>query len=418
MSNLWEAVCGERCDAPPISADMTADLAIIGAGFTGCAAALQAALQGASVVLLEANAIGYGGSGRNVGLVNAGLWLPPDEILSELGEVVGTRLIRELGDGPGRVFDLIDRAGIACEATRKGTLHLAHSPTGAADLEERFRQGNRHGAPLRLIDAAETAQRTGTDRFHGALFDPRAGTVQPLGYCRGLARAALEAGAALHAASPVSRVEQSADGWTVTANGHTVAAGALLVATNAYHQGAAGLAPPRFVPVSYCQFATSPLPPDLREKILSEGEGCWDTALVMSSFRLDQAGRLIVGGIGDEAGAAGGVHTAWARRKLANLFPEAATLPFEHHWSGRIAMTSDHIPKILRIGRNGLAVFGYSGRGISPGTVFGTAAATALLDGDGSRLPLPVTDGHTERFIGPRAAYYEMGAALAHLAAR
>ncbi len=412
---LWRDTARESVPAQPFEGGPTVDLAVIGGGFTGCAAALEAARQGAAVALFEAGAIGDGGSGRNVGLVNAGLWLPPDAVIAAAGQDAGMRLLGALGNGPAAVFDIVAREGIDCEPTRAGTLHLAHAPAGLRDLQARFRQGNRLGAPLRMLDAAETARRTGSAAFHGALFDPRAGTVQPLAYARGLARAAAAAGARIHQGTPVEDIRRDGDGWTIGAGGHELRAGAVLLATNAYHQGAHGLPAPQYVPVCYSQFATAPLPAPLRARVLAGGEGCWDTATVMSSFRVDRAGRFILGGIGDVAGPASPVHAAWARRKLRAVFPDLADQPFDHAWSGRIAMTGDHLPKAVAPAPNALAVYGYSGRGIAPGTVFGTAAARTLLSGDPAHLPVPVTAAHTERLTGLRQAGVEAGAALMHL---
>jgi len=416
---LWDETCAEEVPAAALDGDTQADLAVIGGGFTGCAAALAAAEAGARVVLLEAERVGHGGSGRNVGLVNAGLWLPPETILAQLGEGPGGRLLDRLAAAPDAVFDRIARHGIACAPVRAGTLHLAHAPSGLADLRARHRQQNRLGAPVRLLAAAEAVARSGAESVHGALFDPRAGTIQPMGYVRGLARAAAEAGARVVERSPVRAIRAEGGGWRVEAPGGVVRAGALLLATNAYHRGAAGVAPPRAVPVHYVQVATAPLPPAARARILPGGEGCWDTALVMSSFRLDPAGRLVLGGMGDGTGPAGGIHLAWARRKIAALFPGLAMPEITHVWTGRIAMTGDHLPRIVRLGPLGLSIHGYSGRGIGPGTVFGAAAAQALLAGDEGALPLPPVDGHTEPAVGLRAAWVEAGAALTHaLAAR
>jgi glycine/D-amino acid oxidase-like deaminating enzyme len=414
-SILWRASARESVPAPPLDRDLSVDLVVIGGGFTGTSAALHAARAGASVCLLEAEIIGHGGSGRNVGLVNAGLWLPPETVIAQMGETAGRQLIDVLADAPRRVFELIDREGIDCEATRNGTLHLAHSPSGFKDLEERHRQGNMFGAPLRLLDAAETARRTGTKAYHGSLFDPRAGTIQPLAYCCGLARAALASGASLHAQSPVTAIERKADTWLVRSNGRTVTAKALLLATNAYHVGIRLPYAPQYTPVSYCQFATEPMPDSARRTILVGGEGCWDTAMVMSSFRLDQAGRMIIGGIGNTEGPGGAIHRGWARRKLRSLFPSIGDLRFDHMWRGRIAMTDDHVPKIVAFGPNAYACFGYSGRGIGPGTVFGTQAAAALLEGSAEPLPIQPIEHYVERFSAAKAAYYEFGASATHL---
>lgn len=415
-TNLWRATSAVTAKACPLDGDATADLAIVGGGFTGNAAALEAARRGASVILLEAETFGHGGSGRNVGLVNAGLWLPPEDVIATMGPEAGSRLMTMLADAPGLVWSLIAREGIDCEATPNGTLHLAHSAAGAKAIAERHRQGRALGAPLQLLNAAETARRTGSSAFHGALFDPRAGTIQPLAYARGLANAAIGAGARLHEHTRVSRIDRHGDAWRIAANGQTVTAKALLLATNAYFEGIEIPNRPQFVPVSYSQFATAPMPDALRKTILAGGEGCWDTALVMSSFRTDRAGRMIVGGIGNAGGRGSAIHANWARRKLRQVYPQLADMAFEHAWHGRIAMTGDHIPKILRLGPSAYACFGYSGRGIGPGTLFGTRAAAALVGGAEDDLPVAPVAAHTEHLPAARAAYYETGAILVHAA--
>ncbi|UOA20735.1 Gamma-glutamylputrescine oxidoreductase (plasmid) [Sulfitobacter indolifex] len=412
--NLWAHTNSEGIESQRLSSNKEADLIVIGAGFTGCSAALEAARSGSSVVVLEAETVSHGGSGRNVGLVNAGLWLPPDDVVAIMGESAGTRLIEALGKGPDTVFSLVKEFGIACEAVQNGTLHLAHAPSGFQDLRERYCQGNRFGAPLQLLDRDETIRRTGSDQFHGALLDPRAGTVQPRAYCSGLARAAVALGAQIYQQSPVTRVERKNGAWCVHANGHTVTVPRLLLATNAYHHLAEGAYAPEYVVVSYSQFATAPLTQAQRSRILPGREGCWDTALVMSSIRTDEKGRLIVGGMGNGDGPAASIHANWARRKLRRLYPDLGELPFEHQWQGKIAMTKDHIPKVVEFGPSAYAVFGYSGRGISPGTVIGAAAAKALLGAGPEVLPLPVIKKYSERFKKVMGAYYEFGASLTH----
>lgn len=412
--NLWRHSHQGLLDLPALNGDIQTDLLVIGGGFTGCSAALEAASSGAGVVVLEANTVGHGGSGRNVGLVNAGLWVPPEDIINKIGQEAGMRLINALGVAPDLVFEIIGKQGISCEATRNGTLHLAHAPSGLKDLETRFRQGNQIGAPVQLLDASETARRTGSDAFHGALFDPRAGTVQPLGYCRGLAQAARLAGSQLFEQSRVTRIQHDGTRWTAQANGNSVRAKHLLLATNAYADGIAGAPGREFVPVHYSQFATAPLTDEQRAGILPGGEGCWDTAMVMSSVRIDTAGRLIIGGVGNANGPGAAIHEKWAARKLKQFYPQLAGLAFEHRWEGAIAMTADHIPKVLSFGPNALSVFGYSGRGIGPGTVFGKYAARALLCDDPGALPLEITHHYSESFRRTRATYYELGAILTH----
>lgn len=411
MRNLWADTCAETFAAAPLKGDLTADLVIIGGGYTGCSAALEAAEQGASVILLEAQTIGYGGSGRNVGLANAGLWLPPDQVIAQMGRTAGDRLNATLAVGPERVYNLVAQHEIQCEPVRNGTLHCAHAPSGMKDLKTRFDQQVSRQAPVNLLDANEAKIATGSARVSGALWDKRAGTVQPLAYAKGLARAAKEAGAILHEHAPVTRVSRQKD-WVVETETGTVRAKKLLMATNAYHHDFNGLQNTPTAPVHFFQLATAPLSDHLHDLILPGNQGCWDTGLVMTSFRKDRAGRFILGAMGRPDRL--GIHESWARRALARLFPHLAGQVFEYFWSGRIGMTSDHIPKIQRLGDNGYAVFGYSGRGISPGTVFGAACVQALLSGSESGLPLEPVETHVEQFTNAKGIYFETGARVVH----
>ncbi len=414
-ASAWLRTAGTDARRARFTGETRADVVIIGGGFTGLAAALHLAEAGASVVLLEARVIGAGGSGRNVGLVNPGLWLEPDRVEELLGQEVGARFSAILADGAELVFSLIERHGIPCDATRSGTLHCAHSREGLANLRRRLRQYQARGWPVRLLTGEQTRARIGTSIYLGALLDSRAGTIQPLSYARGLAGAAEAAGALLFEESPARTILREGESWQVSTRLGRVTAGALLIATNAYHTPLPGAPRPHYTPVHYFQFATTPLSDNLRAAILPERQGCWDTAQVMSSFRLDGAGRLIVGAMGSLNGPARRLHRGWARRKLAVLFPHAAEQSFEYGWHGRIAMTADHIPKIVGFGPRAISIYGYSGRGIAPGTVFGKAAAAFLMSGDESVLPLPVCDGHSESLTAAKAAYYEVGAAAFHL---
>ncbi len=411
---LWAFSSREHVSSEPVADDLECDVLIIGGGFTGCAAAYEAARSGARVVLLEAEEIGFGGSGRNVGLVNAGLWLPPDDIIHRLGHTMGHRLIDALGVGPDLVFELTAQEGIQCDAVRQGTLHVAHSEDGLENLQNRFRQGNAVGAPLQMLNAEDTERRLGTGGFHGALFDPRAGTIQPLAYCRGLARAAERAGAMLFGQSRVRDLRHTGQGWMAKVNGQTITAQSVIHATNAYHDTIKGGPKPSFATVHYSQFATAPLTPAQREVILPDGEGCWDTALVMTSFRLDAEGRLILGTMGNAEGFGGTVHRNWAERKLAELYPQLAGTAFTHIWQGRIAMTANHLPKVVAFGPDAYAIYGYSGRGIAPGTVFGICAARAVLGDGETAFPLPVLPAYSEHLTRSKTLFYEAGATLTH----
>jgi sarcosine oxidase len=413
---LWEMTAPPPPPTLPLQGEVKADVAVVGCGYTGLSAALRLAEAGAKVVALEAVEIGFGGAGRNVGLVNAGMWLEPDEIVKRLGADYGERLLALLGGGPSEVYALIDRHGIDCELVRNGTLHCAVGRSGLDEIEERARQWSARGAPVTALSRAETARRIGADIYQGSLLDLRAGTIQPLAYARGLARAALAAGAAIHTQSPLRSAERAAKVWRLTAGGGTVAADWVVVATDAYAEGAQWAQGRREqIRVPYFNFATRPLAPELAASILPGREGCWDTRLILNSFRFDRAGRLLFGSIGALRLAGLGVHGAWAARALKKTFPQIGAVEFEAQWYGMMGMTADALPRFHRLGPNVVTFCGYNGRGIGTGAVFGRLLADHILGKVSEKdLPLPVTEPDAPALPAARQAYYEAGAQIAH----
>jgi len=416
---LWEATAPAAPPAPPLRGRVEVDVAVIGAGYTGLSAALHLAEAGRSVAVLEAAEIGFGASGRNVGLVNAGMWVLPDMLPQRLGETHGARLLQLLGDAPSLVFDLVARHGIACEALRHGSLHCAVGASGLASLRTRAEQWQRRGAPVEVLSRDETAARVGTTAYAGALLDRRAGTIQPLAYARGLARAALAAGATLHGGSPVVGAEDRGSAWRLAIDGGgQVDARWVVVATNTYTlpDGPWSSLASELVRMPYFNVATRPLPDALRRTILPGGEGAWDTRTVLSSLRLDAAGRLVFGSIGALRPPGHGLHLRWGRRALLKLFPALRDVAFEHEWYGWIGTTSDALPRFHPLARNVVSFSGYNGRGIGTGTVFGRELARLLL-GEIAVADLALPDGAIvpASWRAAREVFYEAGAQVAHL---
>jgi len=415
---LWEASAPPAPRTQPLTDDLSVDVAIIGAGFTGTSAALHLAEGGASVAVLEACDIGFGASGRNVGLVNAGMWVMPSVVTRELGDDHGDRLLTLLGNAPSVVFDLVRRHGMDCEAIRQGTLHCAVGSSGVAELAERAQQWKERGAPVDLLDAEATRQLTGTPAYAAALLDHRAGTIQPLAYARGLAAAAIRAGARVHTATRVTSARASASGWRLgTDTGATVSAKWIVVATNAYTASGCPWHAIRdeLVELPYFNLATAPLAPELARAILPGRQGAWDTRWVLSSFRLDAADRLVFGSVGALRGAGHRIHRDWGRRALARLFPQLKGMDFKHEWYGRIGMTSNALPRFHELDRHVVSFSGFNGRGIAPGTVFGLELARLILGQTRTMdLALPITPATAAPWRAVRAFGIESGARLFH----
>jgi glycine/D-amino acid oxidase-like deaminating enzyme len=299
---------------------------------------------------------------------------------------------------------------------RNGTLHCAIGQSGLAKIEERGAQWGTRGAPVKLLSREETALRIGVDIYAGSLLDLRAGTIQPLAYARGLARVALAAGAVIHTKSAVGSAERTDKVWRLRSDSGNVTADWVVVATDAYSEGAPWPQGKREqIRVPYFNFATRPLAPELAASILPGREGCWDTRMIMNSFRFDQAGRLLFGSIGALRLAGLEVHRAWAKRALKKTFPQIGEVEFEAQWYGMMGMTANALPRFHRLAENVVSFSGYNGRGIGTGTVFGRLLADHILGKlSDKEMPLPVTAPDAPAFPSVREAYYEAGAQIAH----
>ena len=414
---LWEKTAPPAWPTPPLIGDVKADVAVVGCGYTGLSAALHLAEAGAKVAALEAVEVGFGAAGRNVGLVNAGMWVLPDAMIGALGADYGERALDLLGNAPAAVWEIIEKHAIACEPVHNGTLHCAVGRAGAAEIVERARQWGARGAPVKALSAEETARRVGSAAYSGALLDMRAGTIQPLAYARGLASAAIGAGAAIHTQSAVRAAERAGAGWRVATDRGSVTADWIVVATDAY--GGAPWPQPRREQINlpYFNFATEPLTAELQAAILPGREGCWDTKSILSSFRFDRAGRLVFGSVGALRGVGLAIHGAWAKRALRKVFPRIGAVAFEAQWYGMIGMTHDAVPRFHRLADRVVTFCGYNGRGIGTGTVFGRTLADHVLERIAEKdLPLPVTAPDSPALPTLREAYYEAGAQIAHVA--
>ena len=388
--SLWDKSAEENDYAGHVETTRDADVIVVGGGFTGLSTAYHGAKLGLDIHVLEANKIGYGGSGRNTGLVNAGLWLPPQDVNKKLGTETGASLIETLGKMPEYVFSLIEKHQIQCEATQNGTIHAAHSVAGLKNLEARAQEWQRLGAPVELLTAKETEKKTGTKRFYGGLLDNRAGTINPMGYVRGLARIALAAGARISTGIHVEKLSRENGLWQVQFGEQILRAKAVILATNAYTDNLWPGLKQTFTKINYFNIATTPINEKLYS-ILPEGHGLWDTGKIMFSLRKDIHGRLVIGSMGSIVKGMEKMSERWAVRNLRRLYPELGEINIENAWHGNIAMTPNHLFRIHKLADNLYTPIGYNGRGITTGTMFGKVFAELLTGKEEAKLPVPIT---------------------------
>jgi glycine/D-amino acid oxidase-like deaminating enzyme len=264
--SLWSATCNRASDTAPLEGNLSADVAIVGAGYTGLSTAVHLAERGVSVVVLEAESLGWGASGRNGGQVIPGLKEDPDTIEQVFGADVGGRMVRLAGTAPDLVFGLIERLAIACDAVRQGWIQPAHGPKPLAALESRVEQWARRGAPIEILSSQETARLIGTETYVGGALDRRGGGIHPLNYALGLAEAAARLGVAIHSKSRVTALSRDAGRWRVDTAGGSVRAEQVMLCTNGYTDALVDRLRRSVVPVRSVQVASAPLSQNVKPR--------------------------------------------------------------------------------------------------------------------------------------------------------
>lgn len=387
-------------EAPPTapqSGEAFADVVIVGAGFTGLSAALHLAETGANVIVLEANEIGWGASGRNFGQVVPYLRHEPAHAIRRFGSHYGERLIQAAAIAPALVYDLIGRHRIACQERRNGLLFAAHTFHFLKGLERRQAYWAKKGIALNLLDRQQAKDLIGGGSYLGALLDPRGGTLNALSFARGLAACAIKAGARIFTRSAATGLTQVGGTWHVSTRQGLIRARSVILATNAYSDRLwPGLAA-SIVPMRIHQLASQPIAESLRRTILPGGHALTDTRRMASGVRLHDSGRLHVSADGPYFTASEQADCDGAQQRLLALFPQIKSLEWEYSWSGWIAVTPDEYPRLHQLAPSLFAALGYSGRGIGLATVLGREIAQHISGKPRDSLCLPLT---TPRRIG------------------
>ena len=408
--SLWGATAIVNPVKHRLEEALQADVLVVGGGYTGLSSALHLAEQGVSVVLLEAKSIGFGGSGRNAGLVNAGVWQNPDHVNTQLGEASGVRFNQALRDSPALVFDLVKRFDMSCDASQSGTVNIAHSGSAMAYLEDRCRQLQALGAPVEMIDGARAGAISASPVYcHGGILDPGAGTIHPLNYVHELAQAALDQGALLFQESGIESLSRHNDRWLATTSRGEVSADQVIIATNAYADDNSEQVKKSTLPVFIFQCATEPLSADVAASIIPQRHGLWDTQTLMTSSRIDASGRLVMSSAGRLQGWQRAIRQNWMRRMRDRLFPQAAGTAWEYQWSGQIGVTSSKILRVQLLAPGVFAPAGFNGRGIGPGTVIGKHLADTIVSGNRDDFPFPIEALYTEKWSTLRAGSINYG---------
>jgi glycine/D-amino acid oxidase-like deaminating enzyme len=405
--SLWVATAPEAPSTPPLDTSANANVCVIGGGYAGLSTALHLAEQGVSVVVLESKEPGYGGSGRNGGQVIPGLKYDPDALEELFGPERGPQIVDFAGSTADVVFHLIVKHRMDVPHVRNGWIQGAHSPATAKEVASRAEQWASRGAPVAFLERAETERHLGTAQYLCAWIDRRGGAVQPLAYARGLAKAALGAGAAIHGETEATGLYRSGGKWVVETNRRaSVTADRVVMCTNAY----SGKLWPKLretviTPNSY-QVATEPLSDNLRKSILPFGQVSSDARKLLLYFRLDHQGRLLLGGRGPFRDPKDAADWAHLESMLVRLFPQIHGARIAHRWCGRVAVTRDFLPHLHEPAPGLIIDIGCMGRGVALQSAMGKAFADYIVSGDEKALPFPRVPIRPLPFHGLNQLYF------------
>jgi glycine/D-amino acid oxidase-like deaminating enzyme len=403
---LWAATAAPAPPTPPLEESTSADVCIVGGGYAGLSTALHLAERGIRALVLEAREPGWGASGRNGGQVIPGLKYDPDEVVEMFGAERGQRLIEFAGGTADVVFALIEKHRMEVPQHRGGWIQGAHTAANVELVRSRAEQWSRLGASVQFLDRPEVARLTGTDKYLGGWVDRRGGAIQPLSYARGLAKAALAAGARIHGETPATRLVRAGARWTVeTGRGNTVTADRVVICTNGYTGEFWPQLRRTAVAINSYQVATEPLSDNLRRSVLPEGHVLSDTRKLLLYFRLDHEGRLLMGGRGPFREPKGERDWAHLVRVIGKMFPQLAGVPIAFRWCGRVAVTRDHLPHLHEPAPGLLIDMGCQGRGIGLQTAVGKAMAEYIATSNAAALPMPFSPIEPIPFHGLQRAY-------------
>ncbi len=395
-------------DAPSLEGTITADVCIIGGGYTGLWTALHLLDHdpSVSVVIVEADLCGGGASGRNGGFVLS-WWDQIETLIRRVGPVEALQLARASTQAIADLGAFCAREHVDAHFRQDGWLWTATSQAGLTAWDGVLHSCARLGEqPFRVLDRAELAGRTGSPRHLGGILDPQGATVHPALLARGLRRVALRRGVRIFERSPMRTLDRQ-QGIVHTARG-AVRAGAIVLAMNAWLAGIGELRR-SIVPLSSDIVATTPMPEQLAQSGWTGGESISDSRLMVRYYRTTHDGRIVFGrgggaiAFGGHIGAGFNSHPGRAQhvmRDLRRLVPATHDVDITHHWSGAVDRSVDGLPFFGRLAARCPIFYGagFSGNGVAPSLIAGRILASNALGRDDAWSTCGLNRGIPGRF--------------------
>ncbi|MBT7942738.1 MAG: FAD-binding oxidoreductase [Alphaproteobacteria bacterium] len=376
-ASYYAATANDDTRHPELVGELTADVCVIGAGFTGISTALHLAEKGYDVVLVEGERVGWGASGRNGGQICTAFNKSMGDIEKLVGkdgadamwavELASKALIRER----------VERHNIDCDLTW-GYLHAATKPSHMPGMKECQEEWGRYDyTDTAIYDKQQLQERLGSKIYHGALWEGNAGHIHTLNYALGLARAAKEAGVRIFEDSRVTKIDQGPSPKVITAKG-SVKAKFVVAAGNAYLGKLLPHLFHRVMPVGSFVLATKPLGEDRARSIIRDDDSVCSSDNIVDYYRLSKDGRMLFGGRANYSGYEPADLFSYMRPRMLKVFPQLADVELDYCWGGNLAITLDRLPHVGSLDGNIFFAHGFSGHGVALTGMCGKLIAEAI----------------------------------------
>ncbi|WP_426416795.1 NAD(P)/FAD-dependent oxidoreductase [Aestuariirhabdus sp. LZHN29] len=376
--SYYAATANRQTDHPRLEGSHSADVCIVGGGFTGVSTALNLAERGYKVIVLEAHKLSWGASGRNGGQLIRGIGHGADQFRNEIGDA-GVDAIFNMGlEAVEIVRNTVEKYTIDCDLSW-GYFDAATRVRHMNELEEEFdihtRYGYRH--EMRMLDKAEVSSVVGSDMYIGGLVDMGSGHVHPLNLCLGEAAAAEALGARFFEHSAATRIEHGKKPVVHTEHG-TVSADFVVLGGNAYIGELEPKIAGKVLPAGSYVIATEPLSEEVHSRLIPQNMAICDQRVALDYYRLSADKRLLFGGMCNYSGREPSSIKAAMRPKMLKVFPELANARIDYEWGGNIGIGANRMPQLGRISDNVLFAQAYSGHGVNATHMMGRLTADAI----------------------------------------
>ena len=375
--SYYKASANRKITTLPLLGDVSADVCIIGAGYTGLSAALELAKAGFKVAVVEAETVGFGASGRNGGQICTGFSPGQSRLEAQLSKADAKRCFDMAEESKRLIEERIAEYKIDCDLTW-GYLHCIPKPHQFAHLQEWAEEYEALGyGGNTLLTKAELESKLGTTIYHGALREARAGHLHPLNYCLGLAAAAIKLGVQIYEHTPVIDVDTGPAPKARTANG-TVSAKFMVIAGNAYLGRLVKPLYGRIMPVGSYIVATEPLGENRAKSLIANNEAVANTNFIVDYFRRSADHRMLFGGRASYSTIEPANLAESIRPRMLAVFPQLKNVRLDFAWGGFIAITSNRLPDCGRLSPTVYYAHGYSGQGVALSGLYGKLMAEAI----------------------------------------